>query len=187
VQAIFFWCRFLINMSSLMSQCLKGQCLSSTPTPTPPCTLTRSTPSPLPHRQAKASRVVHNSMEVLLTTQLPVRSSTSSTSRRQQVRPPASRFMDTSANKHRWFLELSMSCDYASGSSGAPEVVFPRRGQQSGRRPVSSGALVLCVVVLCVHDCVCVTQRRPQPRPSTWPTSPNSSRCILPWPPPLPP
>lgn len=69
-----------------VTQCLQGQCISSIPTPAPPCTLTHSTPSPLPRLQAKPSRVVLHNMEVLLATRLPAQFSTHSTSRQQQVR-----------------------------------------------------------------------------------------------------
>lgn len=68
-----------------VSQCLKGQCLSSIPTQAPPCTPTRSTPSLLPRLQAKPSRVGPHNTGVLLATQLPAQSSTNSTSRQRQV------------------------------------------------------------------------------------------------------
>lgn len=78
---------FLLTLLPV-SQCLQGQCLSSTPTPTPLCTLTNSTPSPLPRLQARASRGAPNNTEALRTTPLPAQCSTPSTSR-QPVSFPA--------------------------------------------------------------------------------------------------
>lgn len=96
-----FVCQLFPRVSVLTSvpQCLQGRCLSSIPTPAPPCTLTRSTPSLLQHPQAKPSRVAPHNMGVLRATQLPARSSTRSTSRRQQV-----------STKRFWFWILP-GCD----------------------------------------------------------------------------
>lgn len=75
--------RFFTVLSVL--QCLQGQCLNSIHTLVPPCTHTHSTRSPLQHLQAKPSRGVLPNMAALPTIQLPVQSSTNSTSRQQRV------------------------------------------------------------------------------------------------------
>lgn len=99
-------------------QCLQGQCLNSIHTLVPPCTHTHSTHSPLQPLLAKPSKGGLHSMVVLPVTQLPVQSSTNSTSRQQRVSTffqspaAASVAVDTDV--------LTVGCSSSSSSPGPP-------------------------------------------------------------------